>query len=197
MTSLQTRIETTLADSKMTARALAKTLGTSKTEVNRLLYQMDTVAKVQDGPPPVWTLKTPAAAEAKTNEAAVCLVVIVDLGNVHDVLQHLGPYVASGCIHQVWAYADLQFNGYGVKPPPDYECRVYQAQQPHPNAADNKIVWDVAVACAAVPAGGAQFHFVVVTKDQGFQNLADLVYESKAGTLEFVNSWEDLRNVIE
>ena len=45
------------------------------------------------------------------------VVVVVDLGNVHDCLQKLAPLAEAGEV-QVRAYADLQYNGYGVNPPP-------------------------------------------------------------------------------
>ena len=124
------------------------------------------------------------------------MVVIVDLGNVHDVLQQIGPYVKAGCVNKVWAYADRQFNGYGINPPHDVpNCTVWRAFNPHTNAADNMIVWDVASTCTHP--GAQPCHFIVVTKDQGFHSIKELAEETGMHKLDFANSWEELRNLIE
>lgn len=181
-----------------TALNLSRKLHCTKKEVNRELYKLETEGIVYRGIslPPLWRLSMDREEEEKEKQdtSNKKVIVIVDLGNIHNVLQELEPYIKSNCIQEVWAYADKQFNGYGVNPKPSLpRCTVWQASQPRSNAADNKIVWDVALACQT----SNPIHFIVVTKDQGFSNIKELAEKDGVHTLEFANSWEELRNVIE
>jgi hypothetical protein len=62
-------------------------------------------------------MKVRVAMEGQDHDAT-SIVVIVDLGNVHDCLKRLLPLVEARRF-RVRAYADLQYNGIGVNPPHD------------------------------------------------------------------------------
>jgi hypothetical protein len=116
----------------------------------------------------------PAAAVA-TPEAGQKPLVIVDLGNVHDCLQKLVPLADAGCV-DVRAYADLHYNGFGVQPPlASLSVRVEQARVSHKNAADTRLVWDLALLCADGAAGKRTIF--IATKDNGFRHLQELAAE--------------------
>ena len=120
------------------------------------------------------------------------VVVVVDLGNVHDCLQKLAPLAEAGEV-QVRAYADLQYNGYGVNPPFDSPgCVVFRAATPHKNAADTQIIWDISRLCSLAL---KPLHLLVVTKDNGFRHLRELAEESGL-SLAFAQDWSSLRSLL-
>jgi len=120
------------------------------------------------------------------------VVVVVDLGNVHDCLQKLAPLAEAGEV-QVRAYADLQYNGYGVNPPFDSPgCVVFRAATPHKNAADTQIIWDISRLCSLAL---KPLHLLVVTKDNGFRHLRELAEES-GHNLAFAQDWSSLRSLL-
>jgi hypothetical protein len=120
------------------------------------------------------------------------IVVIVDLGNVHDCLQCLLPLVEARRL-RVRAYADLQYNGFGVNPPLEaHLCSVFRAASPHKNAADTKLIWDVALLCALSP---GPLRLLVATKDNGFRHLQELA-ESAGHELAFAQDWPSLQKLL-
>ena len=119
-------------------------------------------------------------------------VVIVDLGNVHDCLQKVAPLAETGGL-QVRAYADLQYNGYGVHPPFDsLGCRVFKAESPHKNATDTKMIWDVSQLCSLSP---RPMRLLVITKDNGFRHLKELA-EDAGHSLSFAQDWPSLKSLL-
>jgi hypothetical protein len=120
------------------------------------------------------------------------VVVVVDLGNVHDCLQKIAPLAEAGEL-QVRAYADLQYNGFGVNPPFESPgCTVFKAASPHKNAADTKIIWDVSQLCSVSP---RPLRILVVTKDNGFRHLRELA-EHAGHSLSFAQDWTTLRALL-
>lgn len=98
------------------------------------------------------------------------IALFVDLGNVHDIV----PYYSSrNPGFPIFAYADLAFNGAGVREEPPEWIQVWQSQVSHRNAADIKLVWDVATLCQEKKM--EPLHVVIATKDQGFRSLESLV----------------------
>jgi hypothetical protein len=119
-------------------------------------------------------------------------VVIVDLGNVHDCLQRVLPLAEARRL-RVRAYADLQYNGFGVNPPLQAQlCSVFRAASPHKNAADTKLIWDVALLCALSP---GPLRLLVATKDNGFRHLQELA-ESAGHALIFAQDWPSLEALL-
>lgn len=190
------------ADSPCAAREIASTIGVPKADVNKTLYVLlkDGAVQKTSEVPPRWTrAKTPAlvAAHPWLPLDAASPLVILDLGNVH-CLDRLMPYVINGLI-SLWAYADLAYNG------PKYaEAGVgnyfyFQSNDASKNAADTKMIWDVALHCEEVrkgssPDGASKIY--VLTLDQGFRALAGLARDCGV-QLEFVTSFEALRDVVE
>ena len=116
------------------------------------------------------------------------VIVLVDLGNVHDCLQRLGPLAESGRV-TVRAYADLCFNGFGISPPVCCDnVTVFKASSPDKNSADVQLIWDVAQLCQADTA----LRLVVATKDLGFRHLQALAAEA-GHELTFVQDWGGLQ----
>lgn len=121
-------------------------------------------------------------------------LVVVDLGNVHDCLQKLVPLAESGCV-DVWAYADLHYNGFGVQPPlASGAVRVMQARVTHKNAADTKLVWDLARLCCEDTA--VKRTVFIVTKDNGFRHLQELAAEL-GHLFIFSENWETFKAAFE
>ena len=128
------------------------------------------------------------AAAAVVAEASEGTVVFVDLGNVHDCLLRLVPLAEAGEI-QVRAYADLQYNGPGVRPPLRAPgCAGYRADSAQRNAADTQLIWDVSKLCATAP---GPLRLLVATKDNGFRHLQGLVTAS-GHDLAFAQDWVSL-----
>ena len=108
------------------------------------------------------------------------IVVMVDLGNVHDCLQQLLPLAAAGEI-ELRAYADLMFNGFGVSPPlASPGCTVFKSASPQKNAADTQLIWDCAQLCTAAE---KPLQILVATKDNGFRHLKELAEGAGAAAL--------------
>jgi len=131
--------------------------------------------------------KHPAMALWRRKKA-VRTVVFVDLGNVHDCLQQLLP-LSHADLLEVRAYADLAFNGFGVNPPiGGPNCHVHRSASADKNAADVKLIWDVAQLCAEPE----PCRFLVVTRDHGFRSLERLAAEA-GHLLSFSQDWASLR----
>jgi len=120
------------------------------------------------------------------------VVILIDLGNVHDCLQRLGPLAEAGLV-TVRAYADLCFNGFGVNPPlGGNNVTVFKASSPDKNSADVQLIWDVARLCRA----DTPLRLVVVTKDLGFRHLQALA--TAAGhELIFAQDWGGLEAALQ
>ena len=122
-------------------------------------------------------------------------LIIVDLGNVHDCLQRLIPLAEAGVV-DVWAYADLHYNGFGVQPPlASHKVRLHQARVAHKNAADTRLIWDVALFCKETVTEKKKNIFIV-TKDNGFRHLQELVTE-KGHKVAFCENWTSLKLAME
>lgn len=118
-------------------------------------------------------------------------IVIVDLGNVHDCLKKLLPLADAGVV-QVKAYADLHYNGFGVRPPLDNRnCRVIRSLTSHKNAADTKLVWDVACLCSDNP---SPLQIYIITKDNGFRHLQELAREL-GHSVAFAEDWDSFKRI--
>ena len=169
--------------------------------VNRALYDMEgenqnsrtRISRI-DGHPPHWRLEE---AGRSCSPIAVrpepCTIVVIDLGNCH-FLREVEPYGGGGNI-MIWAYADAFYNGYGVNPPcvKDGVC-VVRCNERSKNAADVRMVWDLAqyVQSCVEPT-----RIILATKDNGFQNLKNLVEQSAVHSLTFVKDLQELRFEIE
>jgi hypothetical protein len=113
--------------------------------------------------------------------------VFIDLGNVHDCLYKITSLAEAGELH-ICAYADLHYNGPGVNPP--VNCRgvsVFKATSHHKNAADTKMIWDIARLCCS----SKTLRILVVTKDNGFRYLQELSHAA-GHELAFANDWPSL-----
>jgi hypothetical protein len=113
------------------------------------------------------------------------VMVIIDLGNVHDCLQKIVPYVESRSC-DVRAYADKMSNCYGIKPRINNKhIDIRIASDSHRNAADIEMVWD----CATL--SPTYSYVCLVTKDLGFQTLVTKLRQD-GRKVDLVHSWEEL-----
>lgn len=160
------------------ARLLARATSLPKSTINSILYRLHrekAVFKI-DGTPPLWVLPPRSPVT----------YVLIDLGNVHDALEPAIGYLEEGVIHSVCAYADKQYNGPGHD-----STYTWTALSTKKNAADVKIVWDIAQfgSRADVPT-----RVLVVTKDKGFLSLEDVATrENEHLTVRFVETVDALR----
>jgi len=188
----------------MSARQLTSQLKQERTAVNRTLYGLLKQNRVRrfDETPPTWSnvlCEENAKCDEKNGyeqkQATVITVVFVDLGCCHDCLENLVPYATSDNNLQVYAFADVAFNGYGVNPVPPPPISVCQAQTRDSNAADIELIWKAAELIFKAPRG-TTFKFIVATKDQGFTSLQTIV-QRHGHSLEFVKDWNELRQYVE
>jgi len=190
-TQLRSRLSTVLYRS---AFWLATDINQNKMDVNRCLYSLkeEGVAIMLEGTPPLWRLKEQPIDETK--EIPPLPVVIVDLGNVHDVLQKLEPYSKQGLAY-VYAFADLAFNGFGINPKPDESITVFQAKTADRNAADLHMIHEIIKICITNKYPGSTIF--IVTRDQGFRTLSTIA-EQYGYKIIFVTGWEGaLRDAVE
>lgn len=171
------------------AHQIAKEAGLTRSEVNRWLYMNDgkLVKRTNVDNPPLWVTMNPVVTQTIPTTW-----VFVDLGNIHDVLQQLEKEMANGLDVGVVAVADLQYNGYGINPEPENpEIKVCKSNDPHKNSADVRLVWEVAMLLANAREA-IEVH--VVTKDNGFRSLKDIV-DSYGGdhSVEFHSDWDSLK----
>ena len=188
----------------------AKGFSPERSEINRLLYSWAKIKKVVrfDGTPPTWEISDQAeqccnaVSDPKLHRH---IVVAVDLGNVHDVLQPLDRYVGQilECKNRepediliVRAFADTAFNGFGVNPP----CKNIQTRQSssgHKNEADIALVWWLAGICSHYHQAKIPLEVYIASKDQGFRSVQQQVDVYPGNKCKFVNRWEELREFIE
>ena len=172
-----------------------------RSEVNRVLYvlQQKNLLLCTVGTPPMWKLVT-ATSQPQTPENPEIIHCVIDLGNVHDCLQHVQRYANAGML-TVDAYADLAYNGFGVAPRVERNAgvRVFRADTPDRNSADVQIIWDLSryVSNLLETKPESRLHIIVATKDMGFRRLKALVDEARNHRLTFVTDWPSLRLHIE
>src|SRR5688500_242603 len=120
-------------------------------EINVALYRKllpQKIVAMVDGPCPTWKLAMDEeeaddegkGADNEDDDGYGCKqkIVIIDLGNVHDCLQKCEDWVDAGVIAEVWAFADYNFNGYGINPPARSikGVQVFKVEEASRNAAD-------------------------------------------------------------
>jgi len=182
-----------------TALELSRELGCTRVEANRALYNLlkSNAVRRNNTSPPSWLASevpphVPGSSSVDLEELR--RLVVVDLGNTHDCLQELLPYAREGHL-EVMAYADLAFNGFGVKPPLSDApgVTVKQATTADKNAADVDMIWDLAT---LLNQNDPKYFVVVATKDLSFRRLKALA-ENHGHRLEFVTGWRELRHYVE
>jgi hypothetical protein len=179
----------------------------SKLQLNQLLYALKDSEQVDftPGSPPLWRHKPPlgaSAAAASVTPAAddePLVLVLIDLGNTHCILQNLLPY-AEQDLMEVRAYADLAFAGFGVKP--SLNCKnvmVFHAKTADKNSADLQLIWDLSryVQKLGIEQPTRSLQVYVGTKDLQFQSLKSLVEDNPLHKLTFCTDWDTLRMHIE
>jgi hypothetical protein len=135
--------------------------------------------------------KVKANAEAKgkpragTKRQGPRPIVMIDLGNVHDVLPAIEHHLDTV---QVYAFADYGYTGRGVNPPAKKGVYVFQSKTRDKNAADVRLICEIwGLVCTTT----VRLDLFVATKDNGFLCLKDMV-EEKGHTLTFVKDWAEL-----
>ena len=193
MNSLRTEIKDILSDASthITTNDIRSKLEnkTTKKEINRELYSLLKTGSVVriDGTPPKWGINYVKPGESDNDH----MKLYVDLGNVHDCLKPLCHYD-----YPVKAFADSEFNGFGVNPVPDKaHIRVTKATSKHKNAADLELMWELFTDSVNEKMPTT---YVVVTKDKGLFPLADIVPRKNPNvTLEIVSGWDELKFYVE
>jgi len=186
------------------AKTIARATNLERRKVNQMLYGI----LLRDGKvicdasshPPLWSYpvkNTQDMDETDEDEKHVKTVVFVDLGNIHDVLQHLENY-ADEC--NVYAFADRAFNGFGVNPSPkNKNIRVCQTKDEHKNAADVEMIWTAAeIVMNTDPKAAYKVRFIIFTKDNGFRSLKTILerYDVVEDVI-FAQTWQEAREFIE
>jgi len=161
----------------------------TRTDINRILYKLSEEGKVSSTTdlPALWSLPS------ESKESVSKPVVMIDLGNVHDILQKIEPYSKKGLVN-VYAFCDLAYNGFGVKTKVDPSITVFQATTPDRNAADLHMIWKIAEICIYNKYPGSDI--LILTRDQGFRTL-ETITKQYGYKVSFLTSWEELRNFIE
>ena len=120
--------------------------------------------------------------------------VVIDLGNVHDVLRNIEAYIDH--IDHVVAYADYVYNGYGVSSRINHpKIDVIIAETPHKNSADVNIIWDVSR--LALRLENEPLCIIVCTRDLGFLSLKDLVQKNPKHRLHFAAAWPSIQKILD
>lgn len=184
------------------ARQIAAELKLERSVVNNTLYEhllpRKLVSKI-DGTPPVWkSLDNEPESKSENNYINI---IFVDLGNIHDILPQLDPYADSDN-NLVFAFADLNYNGYGIRPlPSNPSITVYHSQDAHKNAADIKMVWtaaEIVINFDSQQLNNRKLRFFIFTKDNGFRTLKSILQlYSCVDSVEFVQRWDQIRSFIE
>lgn len=102
----------------------------------------------------------------KTNQ-----ILIVDLGNIHDLLPIVDKQRDIFDRYTVWGFCDLHYNGYGVNPLSTHSEIIRAGGSK--NAADVNIIWHISRMCSE-----AKYTFHIVTKDKGFTEVESLCKRS-------------------
>jgi hypothetical protein len=118
------------------------------------------------------------------------VIVCVDLGNVHDVLQNMEQFHSETLKTITIAFADCGFQGYGVNPPSSVEVVV--SKTGHKNEADTAMIWWIAQFFGKQPYD-APCDVFVASKDQGFRSLETIIHDNHSNArCKFINSWSEL-----
>lgn len=126
----------------------------------------------------------------KKPESNPTLLILIDLGNVHNCLKNILPYVESRCC-DVRCYADQMSNCFGISPKVDNpHVKVTVASDNHKNAADTEMIWD----CATLPS--IYTDICLVTKDLGFQTLVTKLRQTDR-KVTLVHNWENLHDFLQ
>ncbi len=190
------------SDSGLSAAEISEQSGIPRVTVNHHLYDLLELGCVTQQPgtlPPRWnaTHKVPERDPVSCGASPERLIVLVDLGTVHDCLQHLAEYVDRddpGRDLTVVAFADQGFNGYGVNPVAPPSIHVLRAAQPDPNFSDLELVATVFSQIHANRQSSPTF--VIATKDRRFKPLK-LLAEREGCALSLVENWQELRKFVE
>ena len=105
---------------------------------------------------------------------------IVDLGNIHDLLPIVDKNRELFEKYVVFGFCDLHFNGYGVNPVSSHSEIIRAGGSK--NAADVNIIWHISRLCSE-----DIYSFHVVTKDKGFTEVESLCKRS-GSYLQFYTS---------
>ncbi len=118
------------------------------------------------------------------------VLVCVDLGNVHDILQNMEQFRSETLEIVPIAFADCGFQGYGINPPSSVEVIV--SKTGHKNEADTAMIWWIAQFFGKQPCG-ASYNVFVASKDQGFRSLETIIHDGYPNAkCKFVNNWAEL-----
>ena len=168
----------------------------TKTQINKILYdrKFTKYLLMTEYTPPLWQLKR----ELPVPEASIQkpIVVLINLDNVSDCLQHLQTHINDGQL-SVIAFANKTFNGFGVKGEINsfgYEVKI--ATETHKNIADTMLMWTLGKLCQLF--SGQIFHFIVVSKGARLSSLPHIVREgSDKHRCTVVKDWSELRLYVE
>lgn len=191
-----------ITNKSKSAKEIAKELKKPKKFINSMLYSMEkqNLVSKTDGTPPQWKILNPVSLQKECENFDFkedIPIVMIDLGNVHDVLQQVEPY-AKEKLAKVYAFADLQYNGYGIKPPCNLSVELYHSKTPDKNAADIEMVWKCADIIFNLEPNQKfkKLQFCIVTKDNGFRTLKTII-ERHGHEAIFMRTWEELRVYVE
>lgn len=199
---IKSKIISALSSESLSARELSRRLNVEKSKVNAALYS-DKVFTQNNTSPPTWSI--PSSQKKKTTD--IDTIIFLDLGNVHDCLKNVESYARAGEIF-VFAFCDYAYTGYPISEP-RYSCegvRAVRTSSPKKNAADTALIWTCCSIVNRQPGGidglgdvisrlTEKLEFIVVTKDQGFGFLQDLVLNA-GHSITFCRDWDDLKLLI-
>ncbi len=167
----------------------------TKAKINRVLYnnKFTDYLLMTEEHPPLWQLKR----ELPVPEASIQkpIVVLINLDNVGDCLQHLQTHINDQL--SVIAFANKTFNGFGVKKEINslgYEVKI--ATETHKNISDTMLIWTLSRLCRLY--SSQIFHFIVVSKGARLSSLPHIVREgSDKHRCTVVKDWSELRIYVE
>lgn len=180
-----------------TTRHLSQKLNVTKQELNRLLYGTPELFQKDDQMPPRWSLTPQGHTKEPKKEQKVARaftglpLVLVDLGNVHDVLtsSDIQRLTESKCI-EVEGFADVAFNGPGVNPFLSW-VPVVRAQIQTNDAAD----YELAIRAYEKGKQGSKRIFIC-SKDKGIRAMQPILKRQGVEVTyhdSFASLWETLK----
>lgn len=177
----------------------------TRKEINHALYEdLRNVVCRTEGPEPapLWSVKNgcnKVQAEKEYIDESGCtyMIVVIDLGNVHDCLEKCVKYKAHDMIHRVIAVADSGFQGYGVKPKVEGDgIVVHRIQQSGKGNGEVELIWRIQEECAENNPDHRRIHFLLATRSEGLGYLSHLVSEY-GHVLHFVKNANELAEYVE
>lgn len=188
-----------LDSNSYTSQQLFEATQIPKSIINFLLDQLlkQGIVSKETTIPPVWQLnKNFNCSKFEALEGSIpdpeLTVVFVDLGNVHDVLQKLIPYIGQHL--RVFGICDFHYNGIIPKTTlPFTQFAIHRAQEKCKNAADVLLIWKLHDFVNAHL--DKRIQFLIVTKDDGFKYVSHLM--QKNHSCIFVKDWDTLKYYIE